>query len=233
MGAESLSNSDGRSGRFTRVAFATLAAVSGLGIAQEASASPPTAEQFLGREYDSFVAIINSNNLIPKSPNSPTGSVQKARTFQIDSGITYKGETAILVSKDKTTKLSIGYGEYLTNLGTMTYGNFGITLDYAPNLAKLEIQPSYYSFNLINHYHGRHWSIQKIASDPAGSENIGYYVNFGTVSTMVLTSTQMAEVTRVVTQAKDVINEVRAGYVLRPDGVYNNTVQYRLVPPKK
>ena len=146
MGAESLSNSEGKGigNKVKRGAFAVLVAVSsvGLGLSQEASASAttqspevsskiPTAEQSFDHDLARLQAAASKINSSDKFADV---KVYNDKTIDAKPGVFGKGYTfvggygGIIESKDKSTLLTYGYGFTRTPSGSYISRDFGMTL---------------------------------------------------------------------------------------------------------
>ena len=255
MGAESLSNSEGKGigNKVKRGTFAVLVAVSsvGLGLSQKTSASPPSAEAFFNHDLALLQAAASKINSSDKFADV---KVYDDKTIETKPGVFGKGYTfvggygGIIESKDKSTLLTYGYSFIRTPSGSYDSRYFGVTLytgypvGHPVNSNTLSLNDNQvYVFDLMQR-DGGHLSCTRISGNPLVSgnstaSNSKAWITVGkalpSISSMIpFTEKQMSEMNRLVDQAVTVIRYGELGYVERATGVHNGVTTGGMFPPE-
>ena len=249
MGVESLGNSDRDSigYKLRRGVVATVAAMSGFGLAQgltsqgvssqEVSTHPPTALQF----FDYEIARLNEvAKGIKKSDYLDTVEVHKYKPTPYGKGILLGGYATNIVSKDGSTWYQVNYNYEKTISGSYKWRDFCLNVYIGnpkvnPNVMGTNNSPTY-NFNLLQHSDGRNLSATKELGNPTVNYQTGYYADIEKAllnmsPESAFTSEQMSKLNIMVDQAIEIINYGKLGYVSKGITTNGITVE-KLVPPE-
>lgn len=150
-----------------------LAAVSGIGFAQaelsqEASATPPTAEQFFSHELARLQSAVET---VKQSDNLATVKISDFKTIEANPGVYGKGYTFLggyltsIMSEDRSTLTTFGYSFIRTISGSYNFRELSVNIymgypvEYSGDLNFPNPNDnSVYSFMLEQHNEGKNLS---------------------------------------------------------------------------